>query len=123
MKSKYLGAFRLSARDPDRRLPSLRRITETLRAEDTTFPDELVAAGCEAAHNHGMRICSHARSDESIIQCLQYGVDVIYHASFISDGTMKLLENQKDRVYVVPAINWLVGTLYDAEAFGCESRW
>jgi hypothetical protein len=50
---------------------------------------------------------------------VQYGVDVIYHASFISDGTMKLLENQKDRVYVVPAFNWLVGTLYDAEAFGC----
>lgn len=96
------------------------RITETLRAEDSTFPDDLVAAGVEAAHANGMRVCSHARADDSIVQCLQYGVDVIYHASFISESSMAMLEVQKDRVYVAPAINWLVGTLYDAEAFGCK---
>lgn len=55
-------------------------ITETLRAEDVTIPDETVAAACSEAHQHGMRVCSHARSDESIVQCLQYGVDIIYHA-------------------------------------------
>jgi hypothetical protein len=33
-----------------------------------------------------------------------------------------MLERQKDRAFVVPAINWLYGTLYDAEAFGCELR-
>lgn len=93
-------------------------ITETLRAEDTTFPDALVAAGVEAAHARNMRVCSHARSDESIVQCLQYGVDIIYHASFASDTTMAALEVQKDRVFVAPAINWLYGTLYDAAAFG-----
>ncbi|KAJ7779002.1 hypothetical protein B0H16DRAFT_1500785 [Mycena metata] len=93
-------------------------ITENLRAEDTTFPDELVAAGVEAAHSCGMRVCSHARSDEAIMQCLQYGVDIIYHASFISDATMDALEAQKNRVVVAPAINWLIGTLEDAAAFG-----
>ncbi|KAJ6564438.1 hypothetical protein B0H19DRAFT_1141074 [Mycena capillaripes] len=93
-------------------------ITEHLRAEDTTFPDELVAAGVEAAHSRGMRVCSHARSDEAIMQCLQYGVDIIYHASFISDATMDALEVQKDRVFVAPAINWLIATLEDADAFG-----
>lgn len=55
-------------------------ITEHLRAEDATIPDNIVAAAVEAAHKHGMRVCSHARSDESIVQCLQYGVDIIYHA-------------------------------------------
>ncbi|KAJ7689315.1 hypothetical protein B0H17DRAFT_1066878 [Mycena rosella] len=93
-------------------------ITEHLRAEDTTFPDELVAAGVEAAHARGIRVCSHARSDEAILQCLQYGVDIIYHASFISDATMDALEAQKDRVFVAPALNWLVATLEDAAAFG-----
>ncbi|KWU41908.1 hypothetical protein RHOSPDRAFT_30304 [Rhodotorula sp. JG-1b] len=93
-------------------------ITETLRAEDTTFSDELVAAAVEAAHALGIRVCSHARSDESILQCLQYGVDVIYHASFISDTTMAALEAQKDRVWVAPALAWLYGTLEDAESFG-----
>lgn len=55
-------------------------ITETLRAEDATIPDPIVAAAVETAHELGMRVCSHARSDESILQCLQYGVDIIYHA-------------------------------------------
>lgn len=93
-------------------------ITEHLRAEDTTFDDASVAAAVEAAHALGARVCSHARSDESVLQCLQYGVDVIYHASFISDSTMDALEAQKERVFVAPAINWLYGTLYEAGAFG-----
>lgn len=39
-------------------------------------------------------------------------------AAFISDETMYALEQQKDRVFVAPALNWLVATLYDAEQFG-----
>jgi len=93
-------------------------ITERLRAEDTTFKDECVATAVELAHEAGIRVCSHARSDESIIQCLQYGVDIIYHASFISDATMDVLEAQKHRVFVAPGINWLHATLYGAEAYG-----
>ncbi|KAH7922427.1 hypothetical protein BV22DRAFT_1070495 [Leucogyrophana mollusca] len=93
-------------------------MTETLRAEDTTFPDDMVAAGTEAAHASGIRVCSHARSDESILQCLQYGIDIIYHGSFISEPTMDALEAQKNRVFVAPALNWLYGTLNDAAAFG-----
>lgn len=52
-------------------------ILEHLRAEDTTFDDESVAAAVEEAHSLGVRVCSHARSDEAVIQCLQYGVDVV----------------------------------------------
>ena len=54
-------------------------ILENLRAEVTTFSDELVAAGVEAAHAKGIRVCSHARSDKAIRQCLQYGIDILYH--------------------------------------------
>jgi imidazolonepropionase-like amidohydrolase len=52
-------------------------ITEHLRAEDTTFDDESVAAAVEEAHSLGVRVCAHARSDDAIMQCLQYGVDVV----------------------------------------------
>lgn len=31
---------------------------------------------------------------------------------------MYALERQKDRVFVAPALNWLVATLHDAAAFG-----
>ncbi|KAF8553044.1 dipeptidase [Imleria badia] len=95
-------------------------ILENLRAEDTTFSDELVAAGVEAAHAKGIRVCSHARSDKAVRQSLQYGVDILYHGSFISDESMDALEAQKDRVYVTPAMNilyssWLVA---EKEQFG-----
>ena len=73
------------------------------------------------------------------MQCLQYGVDIIYHGckhqvircgqpvdrhlfflAFISEATMTALEAQKDRVFVAPALNWLYSTLNDAGSFGCE---
>nr|GAT60434.1 predicted protein [Mycena chlorophos] len=111
---------------------------EHLRAEQSTFSDEMVAAGVEvglvsssylilsahvmrrvkAAHARGMRVCSHARSDAAVLQCLQYGVDMIYHASFISDATMDALEAQKDRMFVAPALNFPIATLEDAEKLG-----
>ena len=78
----------------------------------------LITSPHQAAHARGIRVCSHARSDESIVQCLAYGVDVLYHCSFISDATMSALEAQKDRVWVAPALAWLYGTLEDAESFG-----
>ncbi|KAH0835587.1 hypothetical protein J3R83DRAFT_9312 [Lanmaoa asiatica] len=90
-------------------------ILEDLRAEDSTFSDELVAAGVEAAHAKGIRVCSHARSDKSVRQCLQYGIDILYHCSFISDVSMDALEAQKDRVYVVPALNILYSSMLVAE--------
>lgn len=33
---------------------------------------------------------------------------------------MAMLEMQKDRVVVAPALNWLVATVEDAADFGCE---
>jgi len=93
-------------------------ITVRLRAEDTTFKDDEVKACVEAAHGHGLRVCSHARSTDSIKQCLKYGVDIIYHASFIDDEGMEMLEQQKDRVWVAPGLNWIVCTLENAADFG-----
>jgi len=69
--------------------------------------------------------------------CVRHGVDVIYHASYIDDegssfisGTsrsnriadidigMEMLEKAKTKIVCAPAINWLVATLHEAEAFG-----
>lgn len=67
---------------------------------------------------------------------MKYGVDVIYHASYIDDEDkqylpvpthymiadqspgMDMLEEKKTKHIVAPGLNWLIGTLYDAEAFG-----
>ncbi|ODQ55797.1 amidohydrolase [Saitoella complicata NRRL Y-17804] len=93
-------------------------ITERLSADDTTFSDDEVKACVETAHAAGLRVCGHARSAESVIQCVTYGVDVIYHASYIDSEGMDMLEKAKDKHWVAPGINWIVGTLNDAAAFG-----
>jgi imidazolonepropionase-like amidohydrolase len=49
---------------------------------------------------------------------VKYGIEAIYHASYIDDNGMNMLEKAKTKHVVVPAINWLVCTLNDAEAFG-----
>lgn len=93
-------------------------ITGTQRAEDTYFSDEEVAAAVEEAHRRGKRVCAHARSAESVKMCVRHKVDIIYHASFTDAEGMDLLEANKDRLFVAPGINWLIATLYEAEAFG-----
>ncbi|KAF4820312.1 hypothetical protein CGCTS75_v011272 [Colletotrichum tropicale] len=50
--------------------------------------------------------------------CVSQGVDVIFHASFVDNEGMEMLEKNRHTSIVAPAINWLVATAYEAEAFG-----
>ncbi|TVY90382.1 Uncharacterized protein LAWI1_G002388 [Lachnellula willkommii] len=93
-------------------------ITETRSAQDCYFSDEETAACVDEGHKLGKRLCAHARARDSVKMCIRHGVDVIYHASYIDDEGMDMLEAQKTKHVVAPAINWLIGTLNDAEAFG-----
>jgi imidazolonepropionase-like amidohydrolase len=42
--------------------------------------------------------------------CVRHGVDVIYHASYIDDEGMDMLEKKKTQHIVAPGINWLIAT-------------
>ncbi|KAG0638209.1 hypothetical protein HOY80DRAFT_923177 [Tuber brumale] len=93
-------------------------VTEIRAATDCYFSAEDMEAAVDEAHKHGKRVCTHARARESVRLSILHGVDVIFHASYIDDEGMDLLEKAKDRVVVVPALNWLYATLYEAAAFG-----
>ncbi|RFU28794.1 hypothetical protein B7463_g7539, partial [Scytalidium lignicola] len=93
-------------------------ITEIRDARDCYFTNEETAACVDEAHKGGIRICAHARARDSIKQCLDHGIEVIYHASYIDEPGMDLLEKRKTQHVVAPGINWLIGTLEDAAAFG-----
>ena len=43
---------------------------------------------------------------------------MIFHASYIDDEGMDMLEKSKTKHVVAPGINWIIATLYEAEAFG-----
>ncbi|EON63745.1 hypothetical protein W97_02973 [Coniosporium apollinis CBS 100218] len=93
-------------------------ITEIRSAQDCYFSDEETAACVDEAHKYGKRLCAHARARDSVTMCVRHGVDVIFHASYIDDEGMDMLEKAKTKHVVAPAINWLIATLYEAEAFG-----
>jgi imidazolonepropionase-like amidohydrolase len=93
-------------------------ITQRVWAKDTYMTDAEVSAAVDEAHRVGKRVAAHARSTESIKQCLKLGVDIIYHASYIDEECADLFEQRKDDVFVAPGLHWLVATLYEAAAFG-----
>ncbi|KAF0317782.1 amidohydrolase [Colletotrichum asianum] len=93
-------------------------ITGNRAAEDCYFTDAETAACVEQAHRHGKRVCAHARARDSVKMCVRNGVDVIFHASYVDDEGMEMLEKSTHTSIVAPAINWLVATAYEAEAFG-----
>jgi imidazolonepropionase-like amidohydrolase len=93
-------------------------ILESRSAEESFFADEETAACVDEAHRLGLRVCSHARARDSVIQCVRYGVDVIYHASYTDEEGMALLEKNKHKHVVAPAINWLYTTVHEAAPFG-----
>ncbi|KAJ5862122.1 hypothetical protein N7455_006190 [Penicillium solitum] len=93
-------------------------ILESRSAQDSFFDETETAACVQEAHRLGLRVCSHARAQEAIAQCVKYGVDVIYHGSYIDEVTMDELEKNKSRHIVAPALNWLYATTYEAGPFG-----
>jgi len=94
------------------------QICETRDAQDCYYSDEETAACVDEAHRHGIRLCAHARARDSVKMCVKHGVDIIYHASWIDDEGMEMLEKAKHKHIVAPGINWLIATVYEAGAFG-----
>lgn len=91
----------------------------TMAAERTPMADDEVhEAVSEARRKPGTRVLAHARSDESVRQCLRHGIDVIYHASYATDETIADLAKVKDKHIVGPGVAWLYQTCYNAADWG-----
>lgn len=86
------------------------KITEIRSAQDCYFTDEETAAYVNGPHKLGKRLCAHARARYSVKMCVKHGVDVIYHASYIDDEGMDILEKKKGQHIVAPGLNWLIDT-------------
>lgn len=67
------------------------KITEVRDAQDCYFEDHETAACVDEAHKLGLRLCAHARARDSVRQCVDHGIEVIYHGSYIDEPSMTLL--------------------------------
>src|SRR5689334_18329641 len=87
-------------------------------AELTPMSDGEIAVAVSEARMRGKRLAAHARSCESVKQCLRHGIELIYHASFTDEEALDMLEAAKDRIFVAPGIAWLINTSYHAAEWG-----
>ncbi|MEO1191434.1 MAG: amidohydrolase family protein [Pseudomonadota bacterium] len=89
-------------------------------AEETPMTDEEVAMAVSEAKRRGLKVCAHARSNESIKMCIRHGIQNIYHASFADEETLDLLEANKDKHFVAPGLAWLIKTSTEAGPWGVD---
>jgi len=87
-------------------------------SETTWMLDEEVAAAMREVKIRGKRGVAHARSSDSVKQALRHGIDLIYHASFVDNEALDMLEAAKDRVFVAPGIAILYAMLHEASDYG-----
>jgi imidazolonepropionase-like amidohydrolase len=87
-------------------------------AEFTPMSDAEIAMAVKEAHCRGKRVAAHARSAESVKQCVRHGIEIIFHASFADEEALDMLEAAKDRHFVAPGIAWLINTSYHAAEWG-----
>ncbi len=66
--------------------------------------DELKMA-VDTAHNLGRKVNVHTRSVEGSKMCVRAGVDALFHVEHSDEELLDMLEEAKDRVFVVPTID------------------
>src|SRR5690606_26073648 len=89
-------------------------------AEATQFSEEEVAMAAAEAKRRGKKLAAHARSAESVKQCIRHGIEFIYHASFTDEEALDLLEANRDRHFVAPGLAWLINTARNAAEYGIK---
>ncbi len=89
-----------------------------LPAEMSPFAEDEIAMLASEAKRYGKRMAAHARSSESVKQCVRHGIEMVYHASFADEDALDMLEASKDKHFVAPGIGWLIRTTYNASEYG-----
>jgi len=84
--------------------------------------EEEVKAICETATNLGKRLAAHSHADNGVLQCINYGVEFINHATYASDKTIAKLASVSDRHFVIPAIAARYNTTYEASEWGITTE-
>jgi len=88
----------------------------------TVMRDDELATAVDTAHAHGKRVTAHARAADSIRMALRRGVDILYHCEYADAECLDLLEAERDRIFVAPAVGLLHVLLHEAEPWGITNE-
>src|SRR6218665_474026 len=89
-----------------------------MSSEMSQFTEEEIRTCVEEAKAWGKRVAAHARSTWAIKQCVKFGIEVIYHASFADEEALDMLEAHKFEHFVAPGLAWLIRTVHNASEYG-----
>jgi imidazolonepropionase-like amidohydrolase len=89
-----------------------------LPAEFTPMTDAEIAMAVREVRMRGKRLAAHARSSDSVTQCVRHGIELVYHASFADEEALDMLEANRDRHFVAPGLAWLINTSFHASQWG-----
>ena len=91
-------------------------------SNSTVMSEAEVAATAEVVHAHGKRMSAHARSADAVKLCVRHGVNVIYHANFLDEEALDLLEENKDWLFVSPNIGFTAIAAHEGEQWFSEEE-
>jgi len=91
-------------------------------SHSTVMSEAEMAAAAEVVHAHGKRMSAHARSADAVKMCVRHGVKVIYHANFVDDEALDLLEANRDWVFVSPNIGFTAIAAFEGQAWFSEEQ-
>ena len=83
----------------------------------TPMTFEEVKAAADTAHAYGRKINAHTRSIEGSKYCVRAGVDGLFHCEYSDEDLLDLMEEAKDRIFVVPTVG-LFHQIMKGEASG-----
>ncbi|QIG80768.1 metal-dependent hydrolase family protein [Stakelama tenebrarum] len=63
-----------------------------------------VKTAADTAHDYGRKINAHTRSIEGSKYCVRAGVDGLFHCEYSDEELLDLMEEAKDRIFVVPTV-------------------
>ena len=84
----------------------------------TPMSFEEVKMAVDVAHAYGRKINAHTRSVEGSKICVRAGVDGLFHCEYSDEELLDLMEEAKDRIFVVPTLD-----LFDCMAAGKAAAW
>ncbi|MDI9336339.1 MAG: amidohydrolase family protein [Gammaproteobacteria bacterium] len=91
-------------------------------SEMSQFTIDEIKTCVEEAKSWNKRVAAHARSTWSIKQCVKLGIEVVYHASFMDEECLDLLDENQHKHYIAPGLAWLIGTVHHAKEYGLTSE-
>ena len=87
-------------------------------AEEIVISEEELEAGAAEAHRRRRTMAAYAHSALFVKWCLKYGIRHIYHASFIDEETIDMIDQSNDEFFIAPGLAWLIQTARGAADYG-----